>query len=91
VSVSEAVDAYLADRDLAGNGTVLAAVAKRLAGQLDAACESDTARGLSAAPPLARRLVEVVEELARREAIEAERQEREARVEERRRNARWAA
>lgn len=88
MSASEAVDAYLEGRNLAGNGTVLAAVARRLAGQLDAACESDTARSVSAVPPLARRLVEVVGDRAALEAAEAERVAREERLAEGRRAGR---
>ncbi len=38
----------------------MAEVARALARQLDQACGSDSARGLSASPPIARRLVEVV-------------------------------
>jgi hypothetical protein len=93
-SVSESVESYLKGRELRGNGRVLAATARRLAEQLDAACESKTARGLSAAPPLASRLVEVVGELDRREAAlreaEAEEARRAERLEQNRLAGRWA-
>jgi hypothetical protein len=60
VSVAEAVDKFLNGRELDGRAVVLAAVARALAAQLDVACDSGTSRGLSAAPPIARRLIEVL-------------------------------
>jgi hypothetical protein len=88
------VEAYLEDRDLEGDEEVLAAVARALASQMDAAVAAGSARGLSACPPLARRLVEVMGIFIGRDAAEAEREardgDREARQEERRRLARWA-
>ena len=64
MTVGDAVDSLLDQVEpLEGRAMVLAAVARALAGQLDAACASETARGLSAAPPIARRLVEVLREL----------------------------
>jgi hypothetical protein len=60
MSVSEAMDTYLAGRGFDGRDVVLAEVARVLASQLEAACESGTARGLSAVPPIASRLVEVL-------------------------------
>jgi|SRR5215211_3185689 len=86
-AVSGAVEDYLEGRDFTGQAGVLAEVARALARQLDEACSSDSARGLSASPPLARRLVEVVSELASTEeesAMRAEQRER------RRYEANWA-
>ena len=94
-SVVESVEAYLEGRELKGDEKVLAAVARALASQLDAKVGARTARGLSAGPPLARRLVDVMAVFAGRDAAEAEREAREAdrraRVEERIRQSRWAA
>lgn len=53
-------------------------IARALARQLDAACEAGTARGMSACPPLARRLGEMLDALTVREAEEAEEATREA-------------
>ena len=92
--VLESVQGYLDGRDLEGDEKVLAAMARALASQLDAAVAAGTARGLSAGPPLARRLVEVMGVFAGRDAAEAEREAREAdrraRLEQRR-EGRWAA
>jgi hypothetical protein len=94
-SVLDSVDAYLERRELDGHEEVLAAVARALATQLDAAVAAGSARGLSAGPPLARRLVEVMDVFTGRDAAEAEREAREADrragVEERKRMGRWAA
>jgi hypothetical protein len=46
---------------------VLAEIAKALAKELDLACEGESARGISAAPPLASRLMEVLDRLGERE------------------------
>ena len=76
-AVSGAVEDFLEGRE--DQRRVLAEVARALASQLDRACASESARGLSAAPPLARRLVELVGELEAREheaAMRAERRER---------------
>ena len=89
------VERYLEGRDLKHAEQVLAAVARALASQLDAAVAAGSARGLSACPPLARRLVEVMDVFAGRDAAEAERAasstDRHARLEERQRLGRWAA
>jgi hypothetical protein len=90
IAVSAAVEAYLEGLEVDGQEEVLAEVARALAGQLDHACASGTARGLSAAPPLARRLVEVMREVAAREAEKAEEAMRAERREQRRRDATWA-
>jgi hypothetical protein len=94
-SVLGSVERFLEDRNLEGDEKVLAAVAKALASQLDAAIAAGTARGLSACPPLARRLVEVMDVFANRDAAEAAREassaDQRARLEERRRLGRWAA
>ncbi len=70
-------------------------MARALAAQLDAAVSAGTARGASACPPLARRLVEVMDVLASRDAAEAQREadgaSRRARLEERQQLGRWAA
>ena len=88
------VERFLEGRDLEGDEEVLAAVARALASQLDAAVAAGSARGLSAGPPLARRLVEVMDLFASRDAAEAEREADEVslrdRLEERRRQGRWA-
>lgn len=93
--VLESVEAYLERRELEGDEEVLAAVARALASQLDAAVEAGSARGLSAGPPLARRLVEVMDVFASRDAAEAEQEaasaDRQARLAERQRLGRWAA
>jgi hypothetical protein len=94
-SVLGSVERFLEDRNLEGDEKVLAAVAKALASQLDAPIAAGTARGLSACPPLARRLVEVMDVFANRDAAEAAREassaDQRARLEERRRLGRWAA
>ena len=94
-TVLASVEGFLEGRDLVGEEGVLAAVARALASQLDAAVAAGTARGLSAGPPLARRLVEVMDVFAGRDAAEAERvassADRQARLEERQRLGRWAA
>jgi hypothetical protein len=94
-SVLDSVEAYLEGRALEGDEQVLAAVARALASQLDAAVGAGTARGLSACPPLARRLVEVMDVFTSRDAAEAEREADDVslreRLEERRRMGRWAA
>ena len=93
--VLDSVERFLEGRDLEGDEEVLAAVARALASQLDAAVEAGTARGLSACPPLARRLVEVMRVFAGRDAAEAQREEHDAslreRLEKRKREATWAA
>ena len=63
MAVLPAVREFLDGRDLDGHGRVLAEVALVLAEQLDAACAQDTARALSAVPPLSRRLAETLREL----------------------------
>ena len=94
-SVLDSVDTYLEGRDLTGDEPVLAAVARALASQLDAAVAAGSARGLSACPPLARRLVEVMDVFSGRDAAEAQREadavSLRERLEERQRQARWAA
>jgi hypothetical protein len=94
-SVLESVERYLEGRDLQGDEVVLAAVAKALASQLDTAVAAGTARGVSACPRLARRLVEVMDVFSGRDAAEAERErleaERAAKREQRRLEGRWAA
>ena len=94
-SVLGSVERYLEGRDLEGDEDVLAAVARALASQLDAAVAAGTARGVSACPPLARRLVEVMDIFSGRDAVEAERErleaEHAAKREQRRREGRWAA
>ncbi len=94
-SVLARVERFVEGRDLEGDEGVLAAVARALASQLDAAVAAGSARGLSAGPPLARRLVEVMDVFASRDAAEAEREassaDRRARLEERQRLGRWAA
>ena len=94
-SVLGSVERFLDGRDLDGDEEVLAAVARALASQLDAAVAAGSARGLSACPPLARRLVEVMDVFPSRDAAEAEREADEVsmreRLEERRRMGRWAA
>jgi hypothetical protein len=95
MSVATAVEEFLDGRELDDRERVLGEIARALAGQLDSACEAGTARGLSAGPPLARRLAEVLDALVVREgeemgraAIEAEQAERRQR---RRQAATWAA
>jgi hypothetical protein len=63
MNVQEAVESYLKVKKLAGRGLVLAALARTLAAQLDATAEAGTARGMTAAPPIASRLLEVVAEI----------------------------
>src|SRR5918994_4607230 len=77
-SVLESVERYLEGRDLEGDQVVLAAVAKALASQLDTAVAAGTARGVSACPRLARRLVEGMDVFSGRDAAEAERERLEA-------------
>jgi hypothetical protein len=72
--VSAAVDVFLADRELRDRDAALAAVARALAVALDRAVTGDSARGLSAAPPLARRLVEALDAIdGRQSGVELER------------------
>jgi hypothetical protein len=59
----DAVEQFLANRDLDGRALVLGAIAQGLARQLDVAIEAGSARGLSAGPPIARRLMEALAEL----------------------------
>ena len=47
-AVSGALEDYLEGREFEGQSRVLAEVARALARQLDQACASDSARGLSA-------------------------------------------
>jgi hypothetical protein len=93
VAVIHALEAFLDGRDLDARERVLAEVARALAGELDAACSADTARSTTAVPPLARRLAEVLDALAEREAGEAadavREAEREEQRERRRRAGRW--
>jgi hypothetical protein len=93
--VLDSLERFLGGRDLEGDEEVLAAVARALASQLDAAVAAGSARGLSAGPPLARQLVEVMDVFASRDAAEAQREADEVsireRLEERQRQARWAA
>ena len=63
MTVTEAVEAFLDGRRLKDRAAVLAALARVLAQQLDAACEAGSARGMSAVPPLTSRLVEVLNEI----------------------------
>jgi hypothetical protein len=95
VSVAERLEDWLAGRDLTGQEEVLAEIGRVLAAQLDATHRSGTARGLNAGPALGRRLMEVLNELGRREAAEAAREAEEAvraeRLEQKRRMGRWAA
>ena len=67
VSVSAALEAFLDGRELDGREQVLSEIARALARQLDSAGEAGTARGMSACPPLARRLGEVVDALVARQ------------------------
>lgn len=60
-TVTDAVEAFLKSRELDEHGAALAAVARALAQSLDRVTVSDSARGLSAAPPISRRLVEVLD------------------------------
>jgi hypothetical protein len=61
--VTASVDAFLGGRVLEGRVVVLGAIARALAGQLDNASAAGSARGLSATPPIARRLVQVLAEI----------------------------
>ena len=92
--MADEVDGFFGARELDGGDKRLAAVACALAGQL-VACEQGTAHGLSAAPPITRRLVEVLEVFPARDAAEAERKaelaEKAERLAERqRRQSQWA-
>jgi hypothetical protein len=72
VSVAEAVEEFLKDCDVDGVDAVLAASARALAVQLDEACAAGSARGMSASPPLARLLVELLDRLGPAEEESAE-------------------
>ena len=63
MNVQEAVENYLDAKKLAGRGLVLAALARTLAAQLDATAEAGTSRAMTAAPPIASRLLEVLGEI----------------------------
>ena len=63
MSVREAVEAFLEGRRLEGRTAVLAALARVLAQQLDAAAAAGSARATSAVPPLSTRLTEVLNEI----------------------------
>lgn len=67
MSVSKGLEGYLGQKGFDGQGLVLAEVARALAKELDLACEGQSARGISAAPPLASRLMEVLDRLGARE------------------------
>jgi hypothetical protein len=94
-TVLESVERFLEARELEGDERVLAAVARSLARQLDAAVKAGTSRGMSAAPPLARRLCDTLSVFAERDRAKAEREaaeaERRARIERGQRTGRWAA
>src|SRR5215212_6989808 len=94
MSVVDALEGFLDGRELDARERVLGEIARALARQLDSACGAGTARGMSACPPLARRLAEVLDALVVREAEEAAEAARDAgrveRLERRRRAGRWA-
>jgi hypothetical protein len=86
ISVAEAVDRFLDGEET--KEAVLNSIARALAAQLDQACQTGTARGLSAVPPLTSRLIAVVEKISEQSEEEKYLAER-RRNHERQRN--WAA
>jgi hypothetical protein len=64
-TVSDAVEAFLADADVTGEYRVLAAAARSLASKMDACAGSDSASAAQALPRLNAQLVSVLELLAR--------------------------